>query len=172
MNTRWIAPAIFSTAALLISVTPAAAQGTEARPAVAPVEFGATTGVLAIFPTFGARGAIGLSPRLALEGVAEYVPWIIDDRGGQHFILQGQLRQVFHQGQRWTWHATYGGSFFTRSDEDDADARIDTGGVHVGIGAEYPLSRRVAIRWDAQAIQSVTQSSYPIPRGSISITWR
>ncbi|HYN08322.1 MAG TPA: hypothetical protein VES67_13140 [Vicinamibacterales bacterium] len=120
---------------------------------------------------------------------SEYVPWVLDERGGHHFILQGQLRHTFRRGKNWNWHATYGGSFFTkynRTDEvrvqqqdgsglvfpEQHSLRIEMGAVHVGIGAEHPISRRVAIRWDAQAVLSVNELNYPIPRGTIGITWR
>jgi hypothetical protein len=173
MRRYWSSVLVVSVSFVLLFADRASAQSAETQIGTPSFEVGATAGALVIFPTFGVRAAVNLSPRFALEGAAEYVPWILDDRGGRHFILQGQLRHIFHRGQRWNWHGTYGGSFFAWDDEDDSDIiRIEAGAALFGIGAEYPISRRVSIRWDAQAIQSVTQLSYPIPRGTIGVTWR
>jgi hypothetical protein len=177
MRTQWASKMVFTVAVLLATATLSSAQtAAELRSATPSFEVGTTVGALAIFPTFGARATVALSPRFAIEGSGEYVPWVLDDAGGQHFILQGQLRHTFHRGDRWNWHATYGGTFYTKVTDaafsEQRSFRVDNAAVHLGIGAEHPISAHVAFRWDAQAAIGLTERNYPIPQGSIGITWK
>jgi hypothetical protein len=176
--------------ALVFGPVRAAAQtSAESQSSSPSFEAGATVGVLGLFPTFGARVTTVFSPRFAVEGVAELVPWILDDRGGTHFLFQSQLRQSFHQGLRGSWHATYGATFFSRYEYRPASAfpgprdssvvvperrsfSLDDFAIHVGIGGERRISPRVALRWDLQAVQVLRDQDYPWPRATFGVTWK
>lgn len=165
----------------------------QSSPEVAPksqgIEFGATSGMFVMFPTFGVRVTGVFSSALAVEGASELVPWTLDERRAKYLLFQGQLRHTFSRGRRWTWHATYGGTLFTtythspastsrlpdgpiRTFPEERSLRMESGLIHAGIGGERRLSSGVSFRWDVQALQSVAGPHYPLPRGAIGITWR
>ena len=188
---RVLVPAILSSAMVLSAAAgrAAAQSSSEAAPAARGVEFGASSGMLVIYPTFGVRLTGVLSPRFALEGVAEVVPWTLDETGGKFQLFQGQLRHTFSRGSRWTWHATYGSTFFTEYNYTPAHTsrmpdgllqlfpeqrsfRLDAGAIHAGIGGERILASGLAFRWDLQTVQNLDLGAYPAPRGSIGVTWR
>ena len=174
---------------LLAPIRAAAQTSAESRSSSPSFEAGATVGVVGLFPTFGARVTTVLSPRFALEETADLMPWVLDDRGGTHFVFQGQLRHSFRQGLRGSWHATYGTTFlsiyeyrpasvFPRPDgsrdvvAEQRSFYLDDVAIHVGIGGERRISPRVALRWDLQAMQALRDPSYPWPRATVGITWK
>ena len=175
---------------LLIAPVRAAAQTSPERPTSSPsFEAGATVGVVGIFPTFGARVTTVLSPRFAVEATADLMPWVLDDRGGTHFLIQGQLRHSFRHGPRGSWHATYGTTFLPIYEYRPASVfhgpvgsrdvvpeqrsfYLDDIAIHAGIGGERRISPRVAVRWDLQAMQAIRDPSYPWPRATVGITWK
>jgi hypothetical protein len=168
----------------------AAAQSSpEVVPKSQGIEFGATSGLFVMFPTFGVRMTGVFSSTLAVEGAAELVPWTLDERRATYQLFQGQVRHTFSCGHRWTWHATYGGTLFTtytyspastsrlpdgsiRAFPEERSFRMESVLIHAGIGGERRLSSGVSFRWDVQALQSVDGLHYPLPRGAIGVTWR
>jgi hypothetical protein len=168
----------------------AAAQSSpEVGPKSQGIEFGATSGMFVMFPSFGVRVTGVFSSALAVEGAAELVPWTLDERRATYQLFQGQLRHTFSRGQRWTWHGTYGGTLFTtytyspastsrlpdgsiRAFPEARSFQMDSVLIHAGIGGERRLSSGVSFRWDVQALQSVAGPHYPLPRGAIGVTWR
>ena len=175
---------------LLIVPVRAAAQTSPESPSSSPsFEAGATVGVVGIFPAFGARVTTVLSPRFAVEATADLMPWVLDDRGGTHFLFQGQLRHSFRHGPRGSWHATYGTTFlpiyeYRRASvfhgpkgsrdvvTEQRSFDLDEIAIHVGIGGERRISPRVAVRWDLQAMEAIRDPSYPWPRATVGITWK
>jgi hypothetical protein len=184
-----VVSSLFLAALLAIGRDASAQSSAAAVPVSRGLEFGASSGVLTIFPTFGVRLAAPLTPNLAVEGTAEIVPWVIDDTGARYQLFQGQLRHTFSRRPRWTWHATYGATFLTEYEHTAARTgrlpdgtafvlpeerrfALETAAVHAGIGGERAISRRVAVRWDAQLLIALDRTTVPAPRGVFGITWR
>jgi hypothetical protein len=194
MLKRWGRALVSAVLSSAIVVTAGRSEATaQPSPEVGPkshgIEFGATSGVLVMFPTFGVRMTGVVSSSLAVEGAAELVPWTLDERRATYQLFQGQLRHTFSRGQRWTWHATYGGTLFTtytysgastsrlpdgsiRAFPEERSFQMESVLIHAGIGGERRLSSGMSFRWDVQALQGVAGQNYPLPRGAIGLTWR
>lgn len=170
-------------------VRPAFAQTDSTKTTSA--ELGASAGVIFFLPVFGARVALPIQPRLAVEAVGEVMPINLDEGIDSTWLLfQIQVRQLLARGRVWRMHATYGTTFggrYTHSDEvrqtrPDGSVvvlpeyrRLEVHtptGVHAGVGGDRPVSRHVAVRWDVQILMSLSESVIPVPRATAGVSWR
>jgi hypothetical protein len=156
----------------------------------ARTQLGTSTGVLLFLPTLGARLTVPFRPRLAIEGVGEYVPWTFDEERAIHLLLQVQLRHQVRRGRSWRMHGTYGTTFFGkyRVQSERRDPRVD-GSVlvfpayrrfriesppilHAGVGGQRPISDRAVVRWDVQGLVPLRERAYPFPRATVGVSWQ
>ena len=182
--------AIVATLFVLAVAHTAVAQPAPGENPPARTSLAMSAGTVAIFPTFGGRLSIPLTPSLALEGVAEIAPWTIDEQRAKWLIFQPQVRQTIGRWRSWPLHATYGMTVFGRytHHRESRQTRPD-GSVlvrpeyrrfqsqwppafHGGFGGERSISAHAAVRWDVQVLVTTVLRPIPIPRVTFGVAWQ
>lgn len=176
----------------LLSVASAAAAQTPSADNTQPprLQVGVTGGLFVILPMGGVNFSLPVDPRIAIEGTAEWIPVVpFDEDRSSYLLFQLQARQAWKASPTHRWHVTYGVSLFGRykHQREFRQTRPD-GSVLVypeyrelrvqrplalqgGIGGERPISNRLAMRWDLQALLPVT-NPIPFPRVSVGVAWQ
>jgi len=181
---------IIACALVLAAQTRANAQADTVEAVRPRPQLGVSAGAIFILPTLGARLTVPFQPRLAVEGVAEFLPLTFDDGDSTYVLLQLQLRHQFRSGGSWPLHGTYGMTFFgeythrheRRESRPDGSVLVWPSyrrlsiepplAVHGGVGGERLISPRVIVGWDAQVLLPATERSFFLPRGTINVSWR
>jgi hypothetical protein len=182
--------AIVATLFVLTVARTALAQPATAEAPAVRTSLAMSAGALVIFPTFGGRLSVPLTPSLALEGAVEVVPWTIEEDRAKWLLFQPQVRHTVGRWRSWQMHATYGITLFGRYTHhpEKRQTRPDgsvlvfpehrrlriawPAGLHGGFGGERSLSPHAAVRWDVQALVPATLRPIPIPRISFGVAWQ
>lgn len=176
--------------ALLLASATAGAQTAAIGEPAPRLQLGVTGGVVIFFPIGGARLSVPVHPRFAFEATAEFLPWVpFNEQDEKYVLFQAQVRQRWGSRRTWQKHFTYGTtvavaqSYRRESREPRPDGsvivypgyrRVRVAGLpvlHGGIGAERPLSNRVVVRWDVQAMLPIG-GNIPAPRATVGIAWQ
>ena len=182
--------AIVATLLVLTVARTAVAQPAPAEAPAGRTSLAMSAGALVIFPMFGGRLSVPLTPSLALEGAVDVVPWTIEEDRAKWLLFQPQVRHAVGHWRSWRMHATYGITLFGRYTHypERRQTRPDgsvlvlpeyrrmriawPAGIHGGFGGERSIARHAAAQWDVQVLVPATIQPIPIPRVSFGIAWQ
>jgi hypothetical protein len=149
-----------------VDLTPAADRG---------VEVGASSMVVAIFPTIGGQISIPASRRVRVEFAAHALPWLLEDGEDLGLLTQLQVQVPFRAGPPGSRRSLLlGVTNFTFVDHlDSTDEWEFFGSVrpHAGISWQWQRSRHVDMRVDVQGVFTGQTPVFAIPLASFSILW-
>jgi hypothetical protein len=170
--------------------------GQSQRPSVATMsrslaagrlEVGAVGGIALIIPTVGARLTYQLHPRLDIEASVEGVKWLLEDSADAYVFSQVQVRTPWRTDERSMRFFMAGVTVFAEYQQADEHRHTRPDGsvvvtpgyrrldpamaaVHGGIGWQWAIGRRAAIRTDVQVLVS-PRNPIPLPRGTFGVAW-
>lgn len=160
---------------LAVIALPAAADAQTTRPADAraarpPLELGAQTSLLAIFPGFGGLVSAPVQRGIALEAGIEAIPWMIEDYDEYHVLSQAQVRLPWAAGPRSRRSVVAGATLATVVSKRGRGVELLTTVLpHAGVSWQWRQTANVDLRLDLQALVPMGQPAIPAPRVALSI---
>jgi len=165
-------------ALVLAAATTAAAQaaGDEPPPPRIParLELGASAGLTVAFPEVGLLASIPIGPQASFEASIGWMPRVIYDV--EHVLTQAQFRLPFGAARRSRRSLLLGVTRIgTRQrDADDSGFWGDDLRVvfpHAGASLQWPVSRHVDFRFDAQGLFTLDSELPLVPRVAATFVW-
>jgi hypothetical protein len=174
-------------AALLALVFLPAVARAQPRPGSAPpsidpsppgtdgVEIGASSMVVAIFPTIGGQVSIPAARRVRLEVGTHLLPWLLEDGEDLGVVTQVQVRIPFRQGPPGSRRSLLvGASAFTIGDhwESVGEWDFDTAvRPHAGVSWQWQQSRYLDLRLDLHGVFTGPSLPFVVPFATFSVVW-
>lgn len=186
---RRLRTSIAATVGVVVVSTTVSAQTATNVERAPRVQLGLMGGAIIFLPTAGARLTVPVGDTLALEGAAEFLPWMpFAEERANYLLFQGQARHRFGRWRSWRVHGTYGLTMYgtytrvaeVREPRRDGSVIVYPGyrrfrmsqaaAAHGGIGGEKPLASGLVVRWDVQAMMPIGMA-VPAPRVSVGVAW-
>jgi hypothetical protein len=149
-----------------VDVTPAADRG---------VEVGASSMVVAIFPTIGGQVSVPTGRRVRVEFAAHALPWLLEDGEDIGLLTQLQVGVPFRAGPPGSRRSLLLGvtnfTFVDRLDNTDEWEFFGTVRPHVGVSWQWQKSAHLDIRVDVQGVFTGQTPVFAVPLASFSMLW-
>ncbi len=139
------------------------------------LEIGASSMVVAIFPTIGAHLSIPASRHVRVEFNAHAIPWMLDDGADIGLLTQVQARVPFRSGPPGSRRSLLLGvtSFAVADHLDSLDDWEFFGTVrpHAGVSWQWQRSGHVDLRVDVQGVFTGQTPIFAVPLATFSMVW-
>lgn len=146
-----------------------------ALPGPGGVELGASSMLVAIFPTVGGHVSLPASRRVRVEFGTHLLPWMLEDGDDLAVVTQVQVRIPFRRGPPGSRRSLLvGASAFTLGDHWDAVDEWDFAIAvrpHAGVSWQWQRSRHLDLRLDLHGVFTGPSTPFVVPFATFSMVW-
>ena len=139
------------------------------------VEIGASSMVVAIFPTVGGQVSIPAGRRVRVEFGAHALPWMLEDGEDLGVLTQVQVRIPFRAGPPGSRRSLLLGvtnfTFADHLDSIDEWEFVGTVRPHAGVSWQWQKSAHVDVRIDLQGVFTGQTPIFAVPLATFSLLW-